>query len=163
MKYSELKKAVEDWCKKWNLEALIKENNYWTVIRSRRRDSQLNIVAMIYNKKPYVLNLSYSGNMDLEHEIINELSKIVTKFANTMPADREDKEKIYRLKHKYMCMFGDPVYLIEHFETDLFTVDVDDSQYCGNREFTLEEIEEIKKKFDTDLKDFELIEVEDEI
>lgn len=163
MKYSEFKKAIEEWCKKWNLEALIEEDNYWTVIRSRRIDSQLNIVAMIYNKTPYVLNLSSSGNMDLEHEIINELSKIVTKFANTMPADRTDKEKIYRLKHKYMCMFGDPVYLIEHFATDLFTVDVDDSQYCGNREFTLEEIEEIKKKFDTDLKDFELIEVEDEI
>lgn len=163
MRYSEFKKAVEDWGKGWGIETVVVVDEFAVSVYVKRGNEDLAVVAIISNTKPYIFDFYQIRTMELRRTMRKPLLEIILKFACTMLADRTDKEKIYRLKHKYMCMFGDPVYLIEHFATDLFTVDVDDSQYCGNREFTLEEIEEIKKKFDTDLKDFELIEVEDEI
>ena len=58
--------------------------------------------------------------------------KAAMEFAGTPPDEREERKKFY-LRHKW-----------------------------ENKQFTFKEIEEIKEKYDTDLADFELVEVEDE-
>ena len=160
MTLSGFKKAIEEWCRKWNLEAVIEEDGYWTVIRSRRRDSQLIIVAMIYNKKPYVFNLSYGGTMDLEHETRKELSEIITKFASTMPVYRKDNEKKYLLRFRSI---GLEKYRYLNYDKDTDRFGIGDSLNTTRLKthFTLKEVEELKNKLDSDLRDFEIVEVEE--
>lgn len=92
---------------------------------------------------------------------LEELYKLCFEYAATPVKDREEEKKFY-LMHKffqghidckqYFCIRisnGNP--LLKGFPTP----------YADKIEFTLKEIEEIKEKFGTDLKDFELVEVEE--
>lgn len=83
--------------------------------------------------------------------------KASIEFAATDPEDREEEKKFY-LRHrwmgnswwKYLNQLDDGSYFIR--EGDLVP--------SLKNTFSLKEIEEIKKKFNTELKDFELVEVE---
>lgn len=93
---------------------------------------------------------------------VDELYKLCFEYACTPVEDREE-EKRYYLKHRWLTEGGFYRYVKHHtkaygkkYELASWTFgDTSDMQY------TLKEIEEIKKKFDTDLKDFELVEVEE--
>lgn len=93
---------------------------------------------------------------------VDELYKVCFEYASTPVEDREEEKKYY-LKHKYFEIGGGG--------RGFFTIDNDSglpflsyvtSSDSYNQIFTLNETEEIKEKFDTDLSDFELIEVEDD-
>ena len=95
---------------------------------------------------------------------VNDLNviKASIEYAETDPEDREEEKKFYA-KHRYFEIAGGG--------RGFFTIDnesgvpfLENKTYFDNYNqiFTLKEIEEIKKKFDTDLKDFELVEVVDE-
>lgn len=87
--------------------------------------------------------------------------KAAVEFAETDPEDREEEKKFY-LEHRYFkCTNGDSRYF-QILESDgtpwlnaMYTV------MGYKKQFTLKEIEEIKEEFDTDLKDFELVEVKE--
>lgn len=77
-------------------------------------------------------NKIYFHNFDMCDEKDFNMIKACMDFSYTHPDYREEGKKFY-LKHKW-----------------------------EKKQFTFKEIEEIKEKFDTDLADFELVEVEDE-
>lgn len=90
---------------------------------------------------------------------VDELYKVCFEYANTPSEDREEEKKYY-LKHKWMRR-GDFNFL--YFDKDFKIYGLTSIRFKeAKTEYTEKEIEEIKEKFDTDLSDFELVEVEDE-
>lgn len=90
-----------------------------------------------------------------------ELYKLCFEYASTPVEDREEEKKFYA-KHRYFEIAGGG--------RGFFTIDnesgvpfLENKTYFDNYNqiFTLKEIEEIKEEFDTDLADFELVEVVD--
>lgn len=69
--------------------------------------------------------------VDIEWKNQDKLFDLIVEYARTPIEDREEQKKFYL------------------------------RPWWENNQFTLKEIEEIKEKFETDLKDFELIEVEE--
>lgn len=120
-------------------------------------DHRERILAEVSREKQYQINI----NKD-EH-ITKTLFDLIVEYASTPAEDREE-EKRYYLKHRWLTEGGFYRYVKHHtkaygkkYELASWTYgDTSDMQY------TFKEIEEIKKKFDTDLSDFEMVEVEDE-
>ena len=97
------------------------------------------------------------GFVEYPHEY--DLLKKVIELAETPLSEREDEKKYY-LKYR----------IVDNWEADKYVNCVGENYITlsGRREgrnykteFTRKEIEKIKKRFNTDLSDFELIEVED--
>lgn len=93
---------------------------------------------------------------------VDELYKVCFEYASTPVEDREDKEKKFFLKHRYFQIAGggSGFFTIANPSGLLFL------KYKTNldnysQKFTLNEIEEIEEKYNTDLMDFELVEVEE--
>lgn len=150
MKTNELKSLLEkmDYSVKRINGMIAIENKYGNVIATIEENTTFK-----FSTQHYSWNfISYS-----EQKII--LSYIMG-YAAT-PVDEREEEKKFYLRHKYFkTVNGD-----EKF----FTIDCrykyPDLQYklsiCqAMQQFTLKEIEEIKIKYNTDLSDFEMIEVE---
>lgn len=117
-------------------------------------------LAHIFTKELYRMS-SYFSNIDCG-ENAGILFALIFQYAITPIKDRKDKEKEYYLKHKWIK---------GHAIMYLYRNELNGYCYLGEnkcrphkqRRFTLKDIEEIKKKFDTDLSDFEMVEVENEI
>lgn len=87
--------------------------------------------------------------------------KAAIKFAETSPEDREKEKKFY-LKHKYFQdHLGSKQYFCIRISGGYPILKGYPITNADKFEFTLQEIEEIKEKFGTDLADFELVEVEE--
>ena len=87
-----------------------------------------------------------------------DLLKKVIELAETPLAEREEEKKYY-LKHKFINNYSAKNY-INLIATEYVKLS---DRLCEDQvfktKFTKVEIEELKEKFDTDLKDFEIIEV----
>lgn len=87
--------------------------------------------------------------------------KAAVEFAET-PIDEREEEKKFYLRHRYFRFYnGSSKYLGMNLVKD-------ESDLCSKityrwmkNQFTEKEIDKIKKKYNTDLKDFEMIEVEE--
>lgn len=87
--------------------------------------------------------------------------KAAVEFAETPPEDREEEKKFY-LKHKYLRSVGDSAqYFTTHNFFDFPFLSYIQFSGTTKQQFTKKEIEEIKEKFNTDLADFEEVEVEE--
>lgn len=86
------------------------------------------------------------------------MTKAAVKFAETPIEEREEEKKFY-LRHKWMA-YENENNLTLCFPTGKYYLSHSTENNGYKTTFTLKEIEEIKKEFDTDLKDFELVEVE---
>lgn len=93
---------------------------------------------------------------------VEELYKLCFEYTSTPVEDREEEKK-FLIQHKYLvskaiCPVnlarnkGESVYRLINCKVDNLVYQV---------QFTLKEIEKIKEKFDTDLNDFEIVEVEE--
>ena len=96
----------------------------------------------------------------LNKEIRRQLFELLVEYTSTPIKDRGDESKFY-LKHKWIgCDDGENYLNIYRYSDEIIL-----SHKCNisayKVRFTLEEIEEIMEKFDTDLKDFELVEVKE--
>lgn len=88
---------------------------------------------------------------------------LLTKLAETDPEDREEEKKYY-LKHKwllpeeyrYLCKDDNYYFLAEKLQSSENCI-----PFYELAKFTKEQIEEFKRTFNTNLEDFELIEVEE--
>ena len=93
---------------------------------------------------------------------VEELYKLCFEYANTPVMDREEEKK-FLIKHKYLVSKAIcQVNLAKNKEKNVYRVincKVDNLVY--QVQFTLNEIEEIKQKLNTDLADFELVEVKE--
>ena len=104
-------------------------------------------------------NQVFIGNGHCDEKDLNMI-KASIEYAETPPEDREGEKKFY-LKHRWLNLETDN-YLHLDVEDGSCILDDDVEFEFTKIELTKKEIEEIKKKFNTDLKDFELVEVEDE-
>lgn len=106
------------------------------------------------------LNCLWIHNTRCDDKDLNVI-KAAIDFAETPPEDREEQKKFY-LRHRRICSKGFYLYLQKLSDVaDMMSVRVFDFSGNDDIKFSEKEIEEIKKKFDTDLKDFELVEVEE--
>lgn len=91
----------------------------------------------------------------------DKLFDLVVQYAKTPIEDREEEKKFY-LRHMYFKSWNDRQYFTFDYIHKCAYVRSKLSICKAMQQFTLQEIEEIKEKYNTDLKDFELVEVKDE-
>lgn len=152
MKINELKKIAKE-----NDYELEKMHGYAEVVFTRRVSIDgfmSNAITISLDRKAKV----FIENFHCDDKDFNMIKAAVA-FAETPPEDREEEKKFY-LKHRWLSAnkfvkHHTSVYEKSYELTSWEYGDKSDIQY------TLKEIEEIKKKFNTDLKDFELVEVEE--
>ena len=117
--------------------------------------------VVIWPKFTFAISTIEYGFVDLKDPLpLEELYKLCFEYASTPVKDREEEKKFY-LRHKWLNLDTDN-YL--HLDVDDGSCMLnDDEEFSFTKiELTKKEIEEIKEKFDTDLADFELVEVVDE-
>ena len=155
MKISELKKIA-------------KENDY--ELKEEKEAEQITLVRKVGVSGIFfnliTVDLKIKNLMFIENRYCDEkdfnMIKAAVEFAETPIEDREEEKKFY-LKHKYFkddmgykqcfCIRTSGGYpLLKSIAIPI----------ADKIKFTKKEIEEIKERFDTDLKDFEEVEVEDE-
>lgn len=87
--------------------------------------------------------------------------KAAVEFAETAIDYREEEKKFY-LRHKWIFDKDFYMYLRKtSYDDKKMSFGVVNFSRNDGLQFTLKEIEEIKEKYNTDLKDFEMIEVEE--
>ena len=93
---------------------------------------------------------------------VEELYKLCFEYANTPVKDREEEKK-FLIQHKYLVSKNLlPVNLAWNKLKDVYrSINLKVDNHIYQAQFTFKEYEEIKKKLNTDLADFELIEVEE--
>lgn len=90
-----------------------------------------------------------------------KMIKAAVKFAETPIEEREEEKKFY-LEHRYFKYpDGGSKYFTYNRFSDTPSLGCIYFEEIDYAKFTLKEIEEIKEKFNTDLADFELVEVEE--
>ena len=120
--------------------------------------------VVIWPRFTFAINTIEGGFMDLKYPLpLDELYKLCFEYASTPIEDREEEKKFY-LRHRYLVQAGDytTAFLNYDINNDRLYVYTKPQTFSVKTQFTINEIEEIKEKFDTDLKDFELVEVEDD-
>ena len=115
------------------------------------------IVAGVYTDQMHVMTFYSHEKLLLTN--VDKLFHLLVEYAETPPEDREEEKKFY-LRHKWLNLDTDN-YL--HLDVDDGSCMLnDDEEFSFTKiKLTKKEIKEIKKKFDTDLADFELVEVEE--
>lgn len=122
-------------------------------------DEEYNL-AFVDLKEPFVID-TVSTYMDRhKYAARQELFDLIVEYARTPIEEREEVKKYY-LRHKWLEQER-----VKYLSCNVHTL----SYGLGLKEgaginfktrFTLKEIEEIKEKYNTDLSDFELVEVEE--
>lgn len=113
----------------------------------------------ISKNKRYLLDTVADAFSSLEDSPKYELFVVCCELAQTPIPKREQKKKFY-LKHRYLN--GDVNQFLNRTLTDN-RLDLSTAKDYAEfqTKFTQSEIDEIKKKYNTDLKDFEIIEVKE--
>lgn len=117
------------------------------------------ILADVFINELYRMS-SYFSNIDCG-ENAGILFALIFQYAVTPIEDRKDKEKRYYLRHKWI---SDETLTYLHFnkEYNSYMLNLAIGHNSWKKEFTEEEIKGLKKTFNTDLNDFEIVEVEDD-
>lgn len=148
------------------IKKIAKQTNY----RIKRSECELTLFrdvgndGVILNK--ILIDLSKKSLLFINNMFCDEkdlqMIKATVEFAETPPEDREEEKKFY-LRHKYLRSVGGSVqYLTIHTSFNFALLKPRIFSNKTKQQFTREEIEKIKEKFDTDLKDFKEDEVKDE-
>lgn len=108
------------------------------------------------------LNCLWIHNTRCDDKDLNVI-KAAIDFAETPPEDREEEQKFW-IQHRFMVSKNLlPVNLVWNKLKDVYrSINLKVDSHIYQAQFTFKEYEEIKKKLNTDLKDFELVEVVDE-
>lgn len=141
MKYSEFKEylRLNDISLKEDEEKLIADDQFEI---SKKREQTIWFLA---------------GFIDSPYEY--EMLKKAIELAET-PLDEREEVKKYYIKHKFIN-FHTAVEYINLSITEEVTLDNRHEDPHYKTKFTKAEIEELKARYDTDLRDFEIIEVEE--
>ena len=110
-------------------------------------------LAFVRENKLFEISI-YSDNIE------EKLFNLIIEYAKTPVEDREEKEKRYYLRHKWISD-ETLTYLYFDKEYNSYILNLTVGRNSRKKEFTEEEIKGLKKTFNTDLKDFEIIEVEE--
>ncbi|MDU0893649.1 MAG: hypothetical protein E7A85_00070 [Anaerococcus sp.] len=117
------------------------------------------VIARISMVTRYEMDIAYESCYEIDDDIKGKLFQLVVAYTST-PIDERGEEKKFYLKHRWIkgCVI---MYLYRNELNGYCYLGDKKCRPHRQKRFTLKEIEEIKKKFDTDLKDFELVEVEE--
>ena len=104
------------------------------------------------------------SNMEIAWDLLdkdtqNELFDIIVEYAKTPIAERKEEKKYY-LRHRFLGSGDGNQFLNQELEGNTWFLSEEDSFDNYQTQFTQKEIDEIKENYNTDLKDFEIIEVE---
>lgn len=120
-------------------------------------------IVTVWGKVNYAISTIFDDLFmpTLENNNLEELYELCFEYAQTPVEDRKEEKKFY-LKHRYFkCTNRDSRYFQIYEPDGTPWLNAMYSVMGYKKQFTLKEIEEIKEEFDTDLKDFELVEVEE--
>ena len=147
MKTKEFIKRVEELGYDVNLR-----NNYIQIIRYEFVAVVVYIDVMYSIAFHQIIKTSWNNG--------DKLFDLIVEYAKT-PVDKREEEKKFYLRHRWIkgCVI---MYLYRNTLNGYCYLGDKKCRPHRQKMFTLKEIEEIKKKFNTDLTDFEMIEVEDE-
>lgn len=122
-------------------------------------DNNIGTYANISEEYSYGIDTQYSEFDGLSEAERHELFHICFLYASTPLRERADEKKYY-LRHKWL---EDPDinYLNFKYNTDTYYLESESENKLVKTQFTLEEIDVIKRKFNTDLKEFEIMEVKE--
>lgn len=110
-------------------------------------------------------------HIQVEEYTLNECERLVVNLLllegliNEINSNNKAEEKKFYAKHKFLVgiEYRDANYLnFGKYDDDKFWLGFKDKRLNVQTQFTLKEIENIEKEFDIDLKDFELVKVEDD-
>ena len=91
---------------------------------------------------------------------VDELYKLCFEYASTPVEDREEKKRYY-LRHKWIFDVDFHMYLQKtNYDDKKMSIRIFGFNDNDDIKFTEKEIEELKEKLNTDLSDFEMVEVE---
>lgn len=123
-----------------------------SAIRVKRDfDDKINFIDI---DKESANSIRFSVDFSLKSDI--EMFEACLELAKTPIEEREEKK--YLLKHKFLETPG--INYLNKIDDYCFLGDRNNNNECRTH-FTIQEIEEIKKKYNTTLDDFEIIEVEE--
>lgn len=153
MKTKEFIKRVEE------LGYLVNEGYVdWQI--SRLNKGQDLLVALVNKNNLSRISTDFGGWWDIPNEEKSKLLDIIIEFAKTSIEDRKEEKKYY-LKHKWISD-KTVTYLKFDREYNCNILYLYIGKNLWKKEFTKEEIKGFKQTFNTDLSDFEIVEVEDE-
>lgn len=156
MRYKEFEEKIKDWGEKYNYKPVIDEDfNYIYMKFDFDDDVICDIVFEIYKSDRFGIYLNWGLYIKLSDDEKRDLFEIVTEFAATKPEDREDKK--YKFRHKYLGGRNSN-YLKYDTVGGNWILGHDIKTYDFKGEFT---IDELKEKFNSNLDDWEIIEVEE--
>lgn len=118
------------------------------------------ILARIDKVKPYTLDTK--ATFEVKH--VKELFDLCAEYARTPIEEREKEEKFYlkKIRSFYDRNYNEGFDFLNFCKNgNCFCLHSFDETYKYKAQFTQKEIDEIKKKFNTDLEEFRQIEVED--
>ena len=117
--------------------------------------------AIVNKYNCYEFNTDMKDFYELKEETKKQLFELLVEYSHT-PIEKRKEEKKYYLKHKFLTNGNSERYLNYIFNCSEWILD--DNTMCDDfkTQFTEQEIEEIKQKFNTNLNDFEMIEAKGE-
>lgn len=150
MKTNEFIKAVEE------LGYLVDDGyGYWQIWSEKNP-----IIAAVNKIDLSRISTDFVGWWAIPNEEKSKLLDIIVEFAKTSIEDRKEEKKYY-LKHKWISD-KTVTYLKFDREYNCNILYLYIGKNLWKKEFTKEEIKGFKQTFNTDLNDFEIVEVEDE-
>lgn len=118
------------------------------------------IIARVYTNRMYAMNAFTFINIEWRNQ--DKLFDLIVEYVKTPIEDRKEETRFY-LEHRYFRFDnGSRKYLGMDLVKDKPDLYSKITYRWVKNQFTKKEIDEIKEKFNTDLADFEMIEVEDE-
>lgn len=118
------------------------------------------IIARVYTNRMYAMNAFTFINIEWRNQ--DKLLDLIVEYVKTPIEDRKEETRFY-LEHRYFRFDnGSRKYLGMDLVKDKPDLYSKITYRWVKNQFTKKEIDEIKEKFNTDLADFEMIEVEDE-
>ena len=154
MKVKELKEAIKDIGFHNDINLKVTEDIYAFYIESKNKT-----LAIVSKSEKCLIGINYQNFSEQEEKLRQTLFDVIYEFASTPPEERQEEKKYY-LRHKFLDSLQTN-YLNFSREIELFKLSTLKHDNNKQTQFTMGEIDEIKEKFDTDLKDFEIIEVEE--
>lgn len=120
-----------------------------------------NVVAEVYKNVMYSSSTVKTSFDKLRDSLKTNLYHLIRSYAET-PVDERDEPKKYYLRHRYLrAKDGSEQYLYISFGGGMPFLQKHIVTKLKKYKFTEKEIEELKDKLDTDLADFEEVEVEE--
>lgn len=141
--------------------------NPWANVKSNCKYNSIGIylhnelLVEVWTNCQYAISTISDGHSCyLDGYDVDKLYELCFEYAKTPVEDREEEKKYY-LKHKWIKGYA-IMYLYRNELNGYCYLGENKCKPHRQRMFTLNEIKEIKEKFNTDLSDFEIVEVEDD-